>query len=45
MITIKDAEGRATEVKGRIREFGTRHPLTLATIALVVGLALGWLFG
>lgn len=44
-ITIYDAQGRITEVKGAIRAFGAKHPLTLATITLVAGLVLGLILG
>jgi hypothetical protein len=34
-----------TEVKGRIRSFGTKHPLTLGTIAAVAGFIAGAILG
>ena len=44
-LTIYDAQGRMTEVKGAIRAFGAKHPLTLGTITLVVGLVVGLVLG
>jgi hypothetical protein len=44
-ITIIDAEGRAKEVRNRLRAFGAQHPFTLATATLIVGFLLGLVVG
>lgn len=45
MITIIDAQGRAKEIKSRVRAFGVQNPLTLATITAVVGFVVGLVLG
>jgi hypothetical protein len=46
MLIITDQiKGDVTEVKSKIRAFGVKHPLTLATITLFVGLGVGAFLG